>query len=75
MYICMYVCVYMQYILYIYNVVLPSHEKILQFVAMWMDPENIILSEVSQRKTNTVCYHSCVEPKLIIPMNLYTKQK
>ena len=27
------------------------------FAATWMELENIMLSEVSQRKTNTVCYH------------------
>ena len=29
----------------------------------WMDLENIMLSEISQRKTNTVCYHLYVESK------------
>ena len=29
---------------------------------MWMDPKNIMLSEVSQRKTNTV-YHLYVDSK------------
>ena len=24
-----------------------------------MDPECIMLSEINQRKTNTVCYHMC----------------
>ena len=28
--------------------------KIMPFAATWMDPEIIILSEVSQRKTNTI---------------------
>ena len=27
----------------------------------WMDLENIMLSEISQRKTNTLCYHLYVE--------------
>ena len=33
-----------------------SHEKneILVFVAIWMDMEGIMLSEISQRKTNTI---------------------
>ena len=30
---------------------------------MCMDLENIMLSEISQRKTNTVCYHFDVESK------------
>ena len=37
--------------------------EILPFAATWMDLENIILSEVSQRKTNTLCYHLYVESK------------
>ena len=28
--------------------------EILPFEAIWMDPDNIVLSEISQRKTNTV---------------------
>ena len=35
----------------------------LPFAATWMDLENIILSEISQRKTNTIPYHLYVEPK------------
>ena len=31
--------------------------------ATWMGLEGIMLSEVSQRKTNTVCYHLYVESK------------
>ena len=40
----------------IYNGILLSHEKneIMPFSATWMDPEIIILNEVSQRKTNTI---------------------
>ena len=33
----------------------------LPFTATWMDLENIMLSEISQRKTNTVCFHLYVE--------------
>ena len=29
-------------------------KKILPFVAVWMDLENIVLSEINQRKTNTI---------------------
>ena len=29
------------------------------FTATWMNLETIILSEVSQRKTNMIRYHSC----------------
>ena len=46
------------------NGILLSHKKnkILPFVATWMDPDSIMLSEISQTKTNTV-YHSHVESK------------
>ena len=30
---------------------------------MWMDLESTMLSEISQRKTNTMCYHLYVKPK------------
>ena len=32
--------------------------EITPFVAMWMDLQNIKLREISQRKTNTIWYHS-----------------
>ena len=37
--------------------------EISQFSATWMDMEGIMLSEISQRKTNTVWYHLYVESK------------
>ena len=30
---------------------------------MWMDLESTLLSEINQRKTNTVYYHLYVKPK------------
>ena len=36
---------------------------ILSFATMWMDLEGIMLSEISQRKINTVWYHLYVESK------------
>ena len=31
-------------------------EKVLPFATLWMDLENIILTEISQRKTNTLSF-------------------
>ena len=45
------------------------------FVAVWMDLEIIIPSEVNQTKTNIIFYHLYVESKKMIQMNLITKQK
>ena len=41
-------------VVHIYNGILLSHKKIkiMSFVATWMDLEIVILSEISQRKTN-----------------------
>ena len=36
-------------------------DEILPFAAMWIDLENMMLSEVRQRKTNTVWYHLHME--------------
>ena len=43
-------------VVYVYNGILLSHKKneIFPFAATWMDPEGITVSEISQRKTNTV---------------------
>ena len=43
------------------------------FAATWMDLQMIILSEVSQTKTNTIYLY--VESKKMIQMDLFTKQK
>ena len=45
-----------EYVVYIHNGVLLNHKKnkILPFVTKWMDLEGIMLSEIRQRKTNTV---------------------
>ena len=53
-----------------------NHKKneILSFETTWMDLEGTMLSEISQRRTNTVCYHLYVESKKIKQMNI-TKQK
>ena len=44
------------------------------FAATWVDLEIIILSEVSQTKTNSI-YHLYMESKKMLQMNLFTKQK
>ena len=41
-----------------------SQEGAETFAASWMDPETIVLSEVSQRKTNTIWYYLWVEFKI-----------
>ena len=41
-----------------YDGILLSHKKeIMPFAETWMDLETIILSEVSQTKTNTIWHH------------------
>ena len=37
--------------------------EILPFAMMWMELESIMLSKISQRKTNTIGFHSYVEFK------------
>ena len=49
--------------------------EIMPFAPTWMDLEIIILSEVSQTKTNIIWYHLYVESKKMIQMNLFTKQR
>ena len=48
------------------NEIVFSHEKegILPFVTIWMDLESTVISEISQRKTNTV-YHLHMESKKV----------
>ena len=61
----------------IYNRVLLSQKKkneIMSFAAIWMHLEIIILSEVRQRKTNTI-YHLHAEFQNTTQMNLSMKQR
>ena len=52
-------------VLHFYNEILFNHKKteILQFVTVWMVLEGIMLSEVGQRKTNTIWFHLYMESK------------
>ena len=52
-------------VVYIHNGILLSHKKndILPFAATRMDLEDIMLSEMHQRKTKNVWYHLYVESK------------
>ena len=47
--------------------------EIMPFIATWMDLEIIILSGVSQRKTNVICNHLYVESKKIATNGLIYK--
>ena len=50
--------------------------EIMPFVATWMDLEIIILSKVSQTKTNIgYCLYGESKNKKMIQINLYTKQR
>ena len=60
-------------VVHIYNGILLSHKKneILPFATTWMNLKDIMLSEVSQQKTNTI-YHLYVE---FIQLANITKKK
>ena len=49
----------------IYNGILLIHKKneILPFVSAWLDLQGIMLSEISQRKANTIHFHLYVPSK------------
>ena len=51
--------------MYMDNGSLFSHKRneILPFATAWMDPVNIMLSEVNQTKTNTIWFHLYMESK------------
>ena len=52
---------------HIYNGILLFHKKsiILPYAITWIQLENIMLSEISQRKANTIQYNLYVESKII----------
>ena len=62
---------------YVYNGISLSNKKseILPFAAKWMDLESTVLSEISQRKKNTVCYQLYVGSKKIKQTNAYNTTK
>ena len=64
-------------VVYIYNGILLSHknEQIMSFTKTWMNLEIIILSEVSQRKTNIIWYHSYLESNFFKMKQTYRYQK
>ena len=33
------------------------------FVAMWMELESVMLSEISRTEKDTICFHSYVDPE------------
>ena len=43
---------------------LVKRNEILPFSVMWTDQDIITLCEISQRKTNTVCYHLYMKSKI-----------
>ena len=58
---------------YVYNGISLSNKKseILPFATKWVDLESTVLSEISERKKNTVCYHLYVGSKKIKQTNAY----
>ena len=60
-----YIYIYIYIYIHTHNGILLSHKKnseIMPFVAVWMDLENIILSEISQTEKDSV-YYLYVESK------------
>ena len=54
-------------VVYIHSGIVLSYKKknqIMPFAATWMNLEIIIVSEVRQRKTNTIGYHMYVESNM-----------
>ena len=67
------VCIYT----YIYTYIHISHKNndILPFATTWFGLEGIMLSEISQRKRNTILYHLYVRSKKQNKLTTITKQK
>ena len=64
-------------VVHIYGILFSIKNEILPFVAMWMDLENIMLSEISQTKKDKYCMTPliCRIKKKITQINVYAKQK
>ena len=58
-----YICVYIHICIYVYNEILIIKKEILPFAAMQMHLKNIVFSEISQTKTNTLYRHLYVKSK------------
>lgn len=61
----MYNCVYIHIRIYTHNAILLSHKnnEILPSATTWMDFFEYLLSEISQKKTNTMLLHLYVESR------------
>ena len=46
-----------------YNSAIKKKNEILPTTTTWMDLESIVLSEISQRKTDAIWFYLCVESK------------
>ena len=61
------------YIMEYYSTI--KKNEIMPFAVTKMDLEIVILSELSQIKTNIMRYHLYEDSKKMIQLNLFTKQK
>ena len=50
-----YICIFIKYIMEYFSAIPKS--EMLSFAGMWMNLENIMLREISQRKINVIWYH------------------
>ena len=58
--ICIYIHIHKYVYIHIYAHTAIKKNEILPFVATSMDPEDIMLSEINQTKTNTTSFHLSV---------------
>ena len=62
-YMCVCTFIYIHTHTCIHNGILAIKNEILPLATIWMDLEDIMISEVNQRKTSTMCNHLYVESK------------